>query len=60
MLKFKASLNWQPMTFGLIENTNKHNCGEAIDNDLKNVSCQRRRHLCSHPNNNLNNFFLKL
>lgn len=43
------------MTCGLIENTNKHNRGEAINNDLRNVSCQRRRHLCNHPNNNFCN-----
>jgi hypothetical protein len=53
------------MTFGLIKNTNRHNKGEDINNDLKNVPCQRMRHSSSHPNNSLpiiieNKFFLKL
>jgi hypothetical protein len=52
------------MTFGLIKNTNRLNKGEDINNDLKNVPCQRKRHSWSHPNNSLpiiidNNFACK-
>jgi len=41
------------MTFGLIKNTSEHNRGEDINNDLRDVSCHMRRHLCIHLNNNL-------
>jgi len=41
------------MTFGLIKNTSIHNMGKDINNDLRDVPCQRRRHSCSHPNNYL-------
>jgi hypothetical protein len=53
------------MTFGLIKNTSECNKGEDINNDLRDVSCHRRRHLWIHPNNNLfvitkNNYLKKL
>jgi len=41
------------MTFKLIKNTSSHNKRDDIDNDLKNVPCQKRKHLCNDPNNNL-------
>jgi len=53
------------MTFGSIKSTNKHNRGKDINNDLKDVSCQRRKHSCNRPNNSLptitkSNYILKL
>ncbi len=53
------------MTFGLIKNTSIHNKGKYLKNDLRYVPCQRRKHSCSHFNNNLliiieSNCFLKL
>jgi len=53
------------MTFGSIKNTNKHNRGEDINNDLKDVSCQKRKHLCNDLNSSLptitkSNYILKL
>jgi hypothetical protein len=53
------------MTFRSIKNTNKHNTGEDINNDLKDVSCQRRKHLGDRPNSSLpiikkSNYILKL
>jgi len=41
------------MTFGLIKNTSIHNKGEDINNDLKNVPNQRKKHSWSHLNNSL-------
>jgi len=41
------------MTFKLIKNTSSHNKRDGIDNDFKNVPCQKRKHLCNDPNNNL-------
>jgi hypothetical protein len=53
------------MTFGLIKNVSRHNKGEDINSDLRYVPCQRKKHSCSHFNNNLfiiieSNYFLKL
>jgi hypothetical protein len=53
------------MTFGSIKNTNKHNRGEDINNDLRDVSCQRRKYSCNRPNSSLptiteSNYILKL
>jgi hypothetical protein len=51
MVEFKASFNNQwPLDW---LNTSKHNKGMDINNNLKNVSCQRKRHSCNHPNKNL-------
>jgi hypothetical protein len=41
------------MTFGLIKNISRHNKGEDINNDLRYVPCQRRKHSFNHFNNNL-------
>ncbi len=53
------------MTFGLIKNTSEHNRREDINNDLRDVSCHRRRHSCIHLSNSLfvitkNNYLKKL
>jgi hypothetical protein len=64
MAKFKTSLNSQWPSHWLKRQIDT-NRGKDINNNLKNVPCQRRRHLCNHPNSSLptiinNNGFLKL
>ncbi len=41
------------MTFGLIKKKSRHNKGMDINNNLRNVPCQMKRHSCNHPNKNL-------
>jgi hypothetical protein len=41
------------MNSRLIKNTKGHNKGKDINNDLRDVPCQRKRHLCNHRNSNM-------
>ncbi len=41
------------MTSRFIKNTRKHNRGKDVNYDLKDLSCQRKNHPCSHLNNSL-------